>query len=337
MNEIGTLRLRAGNDAGILALRLSVEPGVFHWASEVRLEAEGLRTWTAAETGMHADESLSSLLLIAVFENSRDEYLLHIGKGPAGVKDHTETRLEHGHLTLDLLGFSPVLQAGDRALAELKSDLTLGGRRIAFDRGYRKILHLGGDGEGLRQSGVIKVPEETAPGSYQTDFFRLPGLRCLFVSSRVQYPESGGKQHWERVSPLRWELREDKAQTRADASCLRSLGDGGCLRLVGLSRLPGGIRREEDGLLLLDPLGREGERLNGAWEQGLIAVFADLTNDALDAAQAEALLQRPELLEVSGPLRLYDGEDYRPGKAELPPAEKGKGLADRIRSLFRKG
>lgn len=336
MNEIGTLRLRAGNDAGIVALRLSVEPGVFHWASEVRLEAEGLRTWTAAETGMHADESLSSLLLIAVFEKSRDEYVLHIGRGPAGVKDHTETRLEHGHLTLDLLGFSPTLRVENRVLAEIRSDLTLGGRRIAFDRGYRKILHLGGNGEGLRQSGVIKVPEETAPGSYQTDFFRLPGLRCLFVSCRVQYPEGGGKLRWERGSPLRWELKEDKAQTRAEASCLRSLGDGGCLRIVGLSQLPGGIRRE-DNLLLLDPLGREGEGLNGAREQGLIAAFADLTNDALDAAQAEALMQRPELLEASGPLRLYEGDDFCAGKAELPPAEKGKGLADRLRSLFRKG
>ena len=336
MNEIGTLRLRAGNDAGIVALRLAVEPGVFHWASEVRLQADGLLTWTAAETGMHADESVASLLLVALFEDSRDEYLLHIGKGPAGVKDHTETRLEHEHLVLDLLGFSPVLRAGDRALAELKSDLTLGGRRIAFDRGYRKILHLGGEGEGLRQSGVIKVPEETAPGSYQMDCFRLPGLRCLFVSCRVQYPESGGKQRWERVSPLRWELAGDKARTTADASCLRSLGENGCLRLVGLSALPGGVR-SEDGKLLLDPLGREGPNLNGAREQGLLAVFADQTNDARDAAQAEALLQKPELLEASGPLRLYDGEDFRPGKTEAPPEEKGKGLAGRLRSLFRKG
>lgn len=336
MNEIGTLRLRAGNDAGIVALRLSVEPGVFRWASELRLEAEGLRTWTAAETGLHADESLASLLLIAVFEKSRDVYALRIGKGPAGVKDHTETRLEHEHLVLDLLGFSPALRVDDRSLAEIKSDLTLGGRRIPFDRGYRKILHLGGEGEGLRQSGVIKVPEETAPGSYQTDFFRLPGLRCLFASCRVQYPEGGGKQRWERVSPLRWELKTDKARTAADPSCLRSLGDGGCLRLVGLSDLPGGIRRE-DGLLLLDPLGREGPGLNGAREQGLIAVFADLTNDALDAAQAEALMQRPELLEASGPLRLYEGEDFCPGKAEAPSGEKGKGLAGRLRSLFRKG
>lgn len=336
MNEIGTLRLRTENDAGIVALRLGVEPGVFHWASEVRLEAEGLRGWIAAETGLHADESLSSLLLVALFEQSRNETVLHIGKGPAGVKDHTETRLEHEHMVLDLLGFSPVIRVENRNLAEIKSDLILGDRRIAFDRGYRKILHLGGNGEGLRQSGVIKVPEETAPGSYQTDFFRLPGLRCLFVSCRVQYPEGGGKLRWERVSPLRWELAGEKARTSADASCLRSLGDGGCLRLVGLSRLPGGIR-SEDGKLLLDPLGREGESLNGAWEQGLIAVFADLTNDALDAAQAEALLQRPEILEVSGPLRLYDGEDFRPGKAELPPAEKRKGLADRLRSLFRKG
>ena len=92
MNEIGTLRLRAGNDAGILALRLSVEPGVFHWASEVRLEAEGLRTWTAAETGMHADGSLSSLLLVALFERSLDEYVLHIG---IRLKRTTERRNLH--------------------------------------------------------------------------------------------------------------------------------------------------------------------------------------------------------------------------------------------------
>lgn len=335
MNEIGTLRLRAGNDAGIAALRLSVEPGVFHWASEVRLQAEGLRTWTAAETRLHADESIASLLLIALFEEPREEYLLHVGKGPASVRDHTETRLEHGHLVLDLLGFSPVLRTESRALAELKSDLTLSGRRIAFDRGYRKILHLGGDGEGIRQAGVIKVPEETAPGSYQMDFFRLPALRCLFVCCRVQYPESGGKLRWERVSPLRWEMKGDRARTTANGACLRCLGEGGCLRIVGLGEMPGGIRQEE-GLQMLDPMGREAPALNGARDCGLFAIFADAANDALDAAQSEALAEKAALPEAVGPLRLYDGEDFCPGKAEAAAPERGKSLAGRIRALLRR-
>ena len=337
MKEIGRLRLRAGNCSGVVLLQLALEKGALRWASELRLEAEGLTGWTAADAGSYEDESLSSVFLIACFDAPREEYLLRFGMGPASVSDHTETRLEHGPLTLDLLGFTPALRVKGRLIAELKSDLRLDGRRVAFDRGNRKLLHLGGQGEGLRHCGVIKVPGETAPGSYLFDFFRLPGLGCLFARCVLQYPQTGGNTRWDAVSPFRWEMRDGQALS-APPLFAGKTGDG-YLLLAGCTELAGGVRAE-GGALQLDALGRQGDACRGAWEQALLALFADQGEDwAADAEKAAALLSRPTVLEAEGAVRAFTGENRQPGKAvpaaaaeETPPR-----LGSRLRNLLRRG
>ena len=338
MKEIGSLRLRAGDSSGVLLLQLALEKGQLRWASELRLEAEGLTGWTAADAGSYEDESLSSVFLIACFDAPREEYLLRFGKGPASVTDHTETRLEHGSLMLDLLGFSPVLRVKDRVIAELKSDLHLDERRIAFDRGNRKLLHLGGQGEGLRHCGVIKVPGENAPGSYLFDFFRLPGLRCLFARCVLQYPQTGGRARWESVSPFRWEMKG--GQELALPSLIAGKNGDGYLLMAGCTPLPGGVRSEE-GTLLLDPLGRQGNACCGAREQALLALFADLGEDwEADAVQAAALLSHPVSLAEEGAVRVFSAENYQPGKP-VPGAAAAENtpptLGSRLRNLLYRG
>ena len=207
---------------GILALPLSVAPGMMQWASELRLACQDLEHWTACETARHPDGSIAALYLVASFSRPREEYRLELSLGPARLKDHRETDLEHGRLSLDLLGFSPALKKDGRTVAELKSWIDYDGRVIPFDRGYRKLLHLGGDGEGLRLQGVIRLPGELEPGSYVMDFFTVPGLDCFFARCSVQYPYTKedheistqasnlgrySDPRWRQTAPFEWTLK----------------------------------------------------------------------------------------------------------------------------------
>ncbi len=334
MTEIARLRLR-GDGSGVMLLQLSLAQSTLHWASELRLEADGLRSWTAADAGEYEDGSLASLFLIVCLDPPAEEVELRLGKGPASVKDHTETRLEHGSLALDLLGFAPALRIENRILAEMNSELRLDGRRIAFDRGYRKILHLGGQGEGLRQCGVIKIPGETAPGSYLYDFIRLPGLPCLFARCLLQYPQTGGRVRWDAVSPFRWELKGGGALSLPGG--LAGKNERGYLLLAGCTPLSGETR-EENGTLLLDALRREGAPCSGAREQGLIALFAGVGDPAEDMALAASLCRAPEVLACEGAARPFDGQNYRPGRASAEDAQpKSVSFGSRLRSLLRRG
>ena len=334
MTEIGRLRLR-GDGSGVMLLQLSLAQGTLRWASELRLEAEGLRAWTAADAGEYEDGSLSSLFLIVCLDPPSEEVELRLGKGPASVKDHTETRLEHGSLALDLLGFAPALRLENRVLAEMKSELCLDNRRIAFDRGYRKILHLGGQGEGLRQCGVIKAPGETAPGSYLYDFIRLPGLPCLFARCLLQYPQTGSGVRWDAVSPFRWELKDGQALSLPGG--LAGKNERGYLLLAGCTPLTAQVR-EENTFLLLDALRRDGTGCSGAREQSLIALFAGSGDPAEDRTLAASLCRAPEILRCEGAVRPFDGQNYQLGSvssAAEPP--KAASLGSRLRSLLRRG
>ena len=114
------------------------------------------------------------------------------------------------------------LKKDGRTVAELKSWIDYDGRVIPFDRGYRKLLHLGGDGEGLRLQGVIRLPGELEPGSYVMDFFTVPGLDCFFARCSVQYPYTKedheistqasnlgrySDPRWRQTAPFEWTLK----------------------------------------------------------------------------------------------------------------------------------
>ena len=222
--------LTALNPGGsrLLAVQLGLDAGFVQWPSELRLESEGLVSWTACEMGRHEDESLSSVFLLALFDEARPEYRLHVSKGTAHIDDRGETQLRRGALSLDLLGRVPSLKKDGRTVAELRSWIEYDGKTIPFDRGVRELLHLGGTGQGLSLRGVIRLPGEREPGSYRYDFFTLPELDCLFARCLVQYPytpenheistqaSSLGRfsdNRWRQTAPFEWTLAlSDRAE-----------------------------------------------------------------------------------------------------------------------------
>ena len=75
------LRLRDPAKSGLAAVQLSLEDGFCEELSRLRLESEGLQSWTACETGRHAGGCVASLYLIARFETPREEYALRFSLG----------------------------------------------------------------------------------------------------------------------------------------------------------------------------------------------------------------------------------------------------------------
>ena len=176
------LTLRDPGLTGLAALQLSLEDGFCRELPRLRLESEGLRHWTAIETGRHESGCVSSIYLIARFEEARGEYALRFSLGePAAQRP-----LKGWTLTDGAEGFS--LQKDGAVLAQLRSWIDYAGTRYAFDRPIRLPLPLAGEGAGLRLQGVIHLPGEQKGGSYCFDFFESPAADCLFVRTAVQYP-----------------------------------------------------------------------------------------------------------------------------------------------------
>ena len=178
------LRLRDPAKSGLAAVQLSLADGFCGELSRLRLESEGLQSWTACETGRHASGCVASLYLIARFETPREEYALRFSVG-----DSKKPALlaESGWSVTDApAGLS--LRFRGRELAALNSWIDYDGEICRFDPPIREALPLGGEGCGMRLRGAVHLPGEQKAGSYCFDFFSSPAADCLFVRSAVQYP-----------------------------------------------------------------------------------------------------------------------------------------------------
>ncbi len=176
------LTLRAPDGTGVIAAQLALDQGCYRDVSSLRLESEGLQTWTACETGRHEDGSLESVYLVARFDPPRDEYALRFSLG-----ESRAPRSLAGWQVEAQPGGS-LLRCGGKLLAELKSWIDYDGKRCLFDPPKQEALPLAGEDAGLRLAGEIHLPGELTPGRYAFDFFTLPGLPCLFTRTAVQYP-----------------------------------------------------------------------------------------------------------------------------------------------------
>ncbi len=178
------LRLRDPAKSGLAAVQLSLEDGFCEELSRLRLESEGLQSWTACETGRHAGGCVASLYLIARFETPREEYALRFSLGES---KKPALLTESGWSVTDApTGLS--LRFRGRELAALNSWIDYGGEICRFDPPIREALPLGGEGCGTRLRGAVHLPGEQKAGSYCFDFFSSPAADCLFVRSAVQFP-----------------------------------------------------------------------------------------------------------------------------------------------------
>ena len=178
------LRLRDPAKSGLAAVQLSLADGFCEELSRLRLESEGLQSWTACETGRHAGGCVASLYLIARFETPREEYALRFSLGES---KKPALLAESGWSVTDApTGLS--LRFRGRELAALNSWIDYGGEICRFDPPIREALPLGGEGCGTRLRGAVHLPGEQKAGSYCFDFFSSPAADCLFVRSAVQFP-----------------------------------------------------------------------------------------------------------------------------------------------------
>ena len=178
------LTLRDPAKSGLAAVQLSLADGFCGEISRLRLESEGLQSWTACETGRHASGSIASLYLIARFETPREAYALRFSLGES---KKPALLAESGWSVTDAPeGLS--LRVRGRELAALNSWIDYGGREYRFGPPVREALPLGGEGCGTRLRGAVHLPGELSQGSYCFDFFTSPAADCLFVRSAVQYP-----------------------------------------------------------------------------------------------------------------------------------------------------
>ena len=169
------------NTAGssLAAVQLSLDAGFCRDVSALLVTGEGLRAFTACETGRHPDGSVQSIYLAAQFEKARPEYELKFEVGAPQPSNALRGDWNVLHYELQHRG---------RTLARLNSWIEYDGRTYAFDLPQRRPLALAGTGSGVRLTGEIHLPQELQPGHYTFDFFTVPGLDCLFTRTAVQYP-----------------------------------------------------------------------------------------------------------------------------------------------------
>ena len=208
--------------SSLATAQLALDPGFCRELSALRLECEGLQTWTACEMGRHPDGSLSSIYLAARVDTPRKDFALRFslgGKTSGRPLTDWQVEQERGETTL-LYRKQPV--------AELRSWIDYDGAICCFSTPAAEALPLGGDGAGLRLRGEIHLAGELSAGHYCFDFFTLPGLPCLFTRCAVQYPYTREDHEissqasnlgrysdtkWRQTAPFELTLRLDDSAT----------------------------------------------------------------------------------------------------------------------------
>lgn len=177
--ERETLTLLNPGGSALVSVQLALEAGFCTDLTALRLQADGLRHWTACETGRHPDGSVSGIYLVAQFDAVKDAYELKFSLGEPSAPKRMKS---------DWNVLSCELQHRGRTRARLDRWIEYGGQTYAFDLPWKRPLALAGDGCGVRLTGTITLPGQLEGGHYTYDFFSVPGLDCLFTRTAVQYP-----------------------------------------------------------------------------------------------------------------------------------------------------
>lgn len=177
--ERETLTLLNPSGSALVSVQLALEAGFCTDLTALRLQADGLRHWTACETGRHPDGSVSGIYLVAQFDAVKDAYELKFSLGEPSAPKRMKS-------DWNVLSFE--LQHRGRTRVRLDRWIEYGGQTYAFDLPWKRPLALAGDGCGVRLTGTINLPGQLEGGHYTYDFFTVPGLDCLFTRTAVQYP-----------------------------------------------------------------------------------------------------------------------------------------------------
>ncbi len=155
----------------------------------IQIKARGLEKYTVIP--MNRDNT--SVYLMLKFKENRKIYTIDVTFDGKATRPESRYILETDRIKLM---FSPV---GDISYVEidgkkignydfLRSFITYGGKRYDFTKTNCKAINVGGDGEGVRVTGVIHLPDEIRPGSFTYDFFKTGYSDAIFVRTNIEYP-----------------------------------------------------------------------------------------------------------------------------------------------------
>ena len=179
------LCLRNVTNSPLQCAQLTLKSGFCCDIASLSVQADGLVSFCAAETGRHADGSIDGIYLLCQFKETQAEYPLTVSLGGSQMKfvggfsvsynpKYTEFTLLHN-------GRNGRLRLGR---------IQYGKRIVPFGPPTITPLPLAGQGTGLRFAGDIHLPNETKAGRYVYDFFTSRAMDGVVLRTDIRYPKT---------------------------------------------------------------------------------------------------------------------------------------------------
>ncbi len=157
--------------------------------SALTVKAEGLKSFTAVAT----DNECKSAFIMLNFAEIKDKYEIEVAFD--GKKENRELKssLETERMKIDFTSKGTIekVVSDGRVIGTrefLSSFITYNGNKYFFTDRRIFPLPVAGDGEGIRVTGKIHLPDELKEGSFTFDFFKAAFSDGIFVRTTVNYP-----------------------------------------------------------------------------------------------------------------------------------------------------
>ncbi len=157
--------------------------------SSLKITAEGLESFAAVT----ADEECKSAFIMLKFAEIKDKYEIEVTFDGEKKEAPLKYTLETERMKIDFTSKGTVEKviSDGRVIGTrdfLSSFITYGDSKYFFSNRKVSALPLTGDGEGLRVTGEIHLPDEIKEGSFTFDFFKTTFSDAIFVRTAVNYP-----------------------------------------------------------------------------------------------------------------------------------------------------
>ena len=186
LGSADTLTLKAAKPQSLFSAQLTLADGFCDDVTQLQLSSEHLRCFTACETGRYKSGCVSSIYLLARYDDEAAERTLAFSL--AGRKPLRAVMPEAEGLKLELRGGQPMLRHPAVGEIPLRGWIDYDSKRYSFSHPLVLPLALAGAGEGVRLQGAVHLPGQVLGGSYVIDVFSTPAAQGLIVRSGIRYP-----------------------------------------------------------------------------------------------------------------------------------------------------
>lgn len=179
------LRLINITDSRLQCAQLSLQCGYCRDIASLLVQADGLVSFCAIETGRHEDGSIDGVYLICEFESVETDYPLTISTSGSRAEPIGELSVSYDPKRMEFR-LSHHGRSGRLRLGRIQ----YGKRVIHFGPPEREPLPLAGQGTGIRFSGAVHLPQETQAGRYVYEFFTTSALDGAVLRTDIRYPKT---------------------------------------------------------------------------------------------------------------------------------------------------